>query len=182
MRIISGALRGRRIEAVPGHATRPTPDRVREALFSILQGRITPCTCVLDCFAGSGALGFEAISRGAAYARFFEADARAYSQLKRNAANLGLSHQADIRMGDFTALPAGTDDAAFGLVFMDPPYGANLYAPAFAALQRYVLAPGAIVVAEHERTAPTEQRYGAFVCYDSRLYGRTGLSFYRKQD
>src|SRR5437870_13695463 len=122
MRIIAGAWRGRVIEAPPGQATRPTADRVRETLFSMLVSRLGTFEDlrVADLFAGSGALGFEALSRGAAHATFVENDRGAAEAIRRNAQKLGASIQLLTRSA--LALP---QSEPFDLVFADPPYSAG---------------------------------------------------------
>ena len=119
MRIIAGRWRGRPIEAPPGLATRPTADRVRETLFSMLTSRLGSFEDlrVADLFAGSGALGFEALSRGAAHATFVENASAAVASLKRNAAKLG-ADDAQILGGSALALPRAEP---FDLIFADPP-------------------------------------------------------------
>jgi 16S rRNA (guanine966-N2)-methyltransferase len=119
MRIIAGKWRGRSLEAPRGMATRPTSDRVREALFSMLASRLGSFEDlrVADLFAGSGALGLEALSRGAAHATFVESDARAATAIRRNAGKLGATVQ--LLSGTALALPASEP---FHLVFADPPY------------------------------------------------------------
>ena len=124
MRIIAGAWRGRPIEAPPGEATRPTADRVRETLFSMLASRLGSFEDlrVADLFAGSGALGFEALSRGAASAVFVEKDAAAVAAIRRNAEKLGASDRVRILGGSALSLPAHDP---FDLIFADPPYAAG---------------------------------------------------------
>ena len=119
MRIIAGKWRGRPIEAPPGSVTRPTADRVRETLFSMLVSRLGSFEDlrVADLFAGSGALGLEALSRGAATAAFVESDSKAAAAIRRNAENLGTS--VEILTGSALALPRSP---AFDLIFADPPY------------------------------------------------------------
>jgi len=119
MRIIAGALRGRRIGAPPGRATRPMLDRVREALFSTLAPWLADAS-VLDLFAGSGSLGLEALSRGARRVRFVEQGAPALAALRRNVAALGVADRVEITIGD--ALAARTWSAGADVVFLDPPY------------------------------------------------------------
>ena len=122
MRIIAGKWRGRTIEAPPGQTTRPTADRVRETLFSMLASRLISFEelRVADLFAGSGALGFEALSRGAASATFVESDAKAATIIRRNAEKLGAS--AQILGNSALALPRSQP---FDLIFADPPYAAG---------------------------------------------------------
>ena len=121
MRIIAGEWRGRPIEAPAGLATRPTADRVRETLFSMLASRLGGFEDlrVADLFAGSGALGLEALSRGAASATFVESDSGATAAIRRNAAKLGASERALVLAGSALALPKSQP---FDLVFADPPY------------------------------------------------------------
>jgi 16S rRNA (guanine966-N2)-methyltransferase len=121
MRIIAGEWRGRPIEAPPGQATRPTADRVREALFSMLSSRLGSFgdLRVADLFAGSGALGFEALSRGAAAATFVENNSTAIETIKRNAGRLRAGDRVRILGGSALALP---QSEPFDLILADPPY------------------------------------------------------------
>jgi len=153
VRIIAGTLRGRRLEAPPGEATRPTSDRARQALFDMLwhapwagRGAIEGAH-VLDAFAGTGALGLEALSRGAAHATFLETDRAALATLRRNVAACRAEGRAEIVAGDATRPPRAP--APCGLLFLDPPYGRGLAAPALAALDAAGwVAPGAILSVE----------------------------------
>ncbi len=121
MRIIGGAWRGRSVEAPPGQSTRPTADRVRETLFSMLASRLGSFEDlrVADLFAGSGALGLEALSRGATSAVFVESDAKAAAAVKRNAEKLGAADRVRIIGGSALSLPRWEP---FDLIFADPPY------------------------------------------------------------
>jgi 16S rRNA (guanine966-N2)-methyltransferase len=168
VRVVAGAYGGRRLVAPPGDATRPTSDRVREALFSVL-GESVQGARVLDLFAGSGALGIEALSRGAAAAVFVDRAQPAISAIRANLEALGID--ADVRrMHARTALRTATDRGeAYDLVFLDPPYrrAAELGRELSEALPA-VLAPGARVVSESDRREPLalelpltdERRYG----------------------
>lgn len=124
MRIISGALRGRRLDSPPGLNTRPTADRVRETLFSMLASRLGSFEGlrVADLFAGSGALGLEAISRGAAHATFVESDSKAAAIIRDNAVKLGVAEQVRVLGGSALALPGSEP---FDLILADPPYAAG---------------------------------------------------------
>jgi 16S rRNA (guanine966-N2)-methyltransferase len=168
LRIVAGAWGGRRLQAPPGRATRPTGDRVREALFSILGPRVDGAR-VLDLFAGSGALGLEALSRGAAAATFVDTAPAAITAVRANAEALGAV--ADVQRGDARAYlrTASARHRQYDLVFLDPPYrmAGRLGSELSAALPA-VLAPGALVVVESDRRAPLaldlpledERRYG----------------------
>lgn len=132
MRIVAGKWRGRRLAAPPGPGTRPTADRLREAVFNMLAARdLIVGRTVLDAFAGSGALAFEALSRGAARATLFETDPKALQVIEASAAALGAS-AATVRRCDATK--PGPAAAAHDLVFLDPPYRAGLVPKALAAL------------------------------------------------
>lgn len=135
MRIIAGQYRGRRLVAPAGDTTRPTADRTRETLFSMLTSRLGSFEglAVLDLFAGSGALGLEALSRGAATCTFVEQDAAALSVLRRNLAALAVS-TVDIKATSVMAL--GPAKRAFDLILADPPYGSNAGAVALDRLGR----------------------------------------------
>ncbi len=149
MRIVAGELGGRRIAAPPGQATRPTSDRAREALFSRL-GSLDG-ERVLDLFAGSGALGLEALSRGAARATFCDSDRAATRILRANIASLGVGERADVHLGDFRRVLRERAEAGarFELVFLDPPYAAlSGYSAALNELLPPVLAASARIVVE----------------------------------
>jgi 16S rRNA (guanine966-N2)-methyltransferase len=170
VRVVAGAYRGRRIAAPPGRATRPTSDRVREALFSILGDRVAGAR-VLDLFAGSGALGIEALSRGAAQATFVESSSAAIAVLRRNLDALGV--EAEVRRQDALAYlrSASRDARLYDLVFLDPPYRhASALGPELSTALGPVLAPGARVVAESDRRAPLELD---LTLLDERRYGDT---------
>jgi 16S rRNA (guanine966-N2)-methyltransferase len=170
VRVIAGEWGGRRLVAPPGAATRPTSDRVREALFSVLGERIGGAR-VLDLFAGSGALGIEALSRGAAAATFVDSAAAALKALRANLEALGA--EAVVRKAD--AVRFATNAAAAGdqydLVFLDPPYRlAGRLGAQLSAILPAVLAPGGAVVAESDRREPIEL---SLPLLDERRYGDT---------
>ena len=123
-RLVAGAARGRRLQVPPGTATRPTGEKVRAAVFNLL-GQFFDGGAVLDLYAGSGALGFEALSRGCERAVFVEADRRAVETLAANAAHLGWTARVEVRHGLVEAVVPGLaarQPAAFRLAFVDPPY------------------------------------------------------------
>jgi 16S rRNA (guanine966-N2)-methyltransferase len=171
MRVVAGRLGGRRLHAPPGEGTRPTSDRVREALFSAL-GPIDGAR-VLDLFAGSGALALEAISRGAAHAVLVEKDARAAAVIERNLEALEIdAGRAELRRRDALRALRDAREAgeSYDLVFLDPPYRlATGLGPELADSLAPVLAPGARVIGESDRRMPLdlpglsttfERRYG----------------------
>ncbi|OYQ28264.1 16S rRNA (guanine(966)-N(2))-methyltransferase RsmD [Sandarakinorhabdus cyanobacteriorum] len=162
MRIISGRWRGRAIAAPAGQATRPTSDRAREAIFSMLASRLGSFDGldVLDVFAGTGALGLEALSRGAGSACFIDNDAAAVKAIKANLATLGAI--AAVRQSPVTSL--GPAPRGHHLVFLDPPYGQGLAGPALAHLAAHGwLAPGAIISIETAAADPLDSPFEQLV-------------------
>ncbi len=178
MRVIAGRLGGRRLSAPKGRTTRPTSDRVREALFSML-GELDRVVA-LDLFAGSGALGIEALSRGAERVVFVERDASAVATLRANLAALGLGEEeATVRVGDAlgSLRAARARDETYDLVFIDPPYRhASELQGALSALLPALLSPAARVVVESDRRAPAEL---ALEVITRRRYGDTTITIHR---
>lgn len=178
MRIVGGSLGGRVLRAPAGAATRPTSEKVRQAIFNILP----PCDGaeVLDVFAGSGALGIEALSRGAAHATFFETAKPALAAVRANLAELALEDRATVLAGDAVGLAARHQSAApWRLVFVDPPYRSDLAVRAVLALPPANLAPQAVIVIEHDRRNAPPDELGSLLRTDERRYGDTLVSFYR---
>jgi 16S rRNA (guanine966-N2)-methyltransferase len=175
VRVIAGTYRGRTLKAPAGANTRPTSDRVREALFSILAAR-TPEARVLDLFAGSGALGLEALSRGAVNVTFVDDNRAAIAAIKSNLN--ALQAVAQVRQSDALRFlnTASSDGAQYDLVFLDPPYrhAERLAQPLSEALPA-VLAPGAVAVAESDRRAPIALD---LPLHDERRYGDTLIRIY----
>jgi len=172
MRVVAGAFKGRRLQAPRGSRTRPTADRVREALFSLL-GELSGAR-VLDLYAGSGALGIEALSRGAAAATFVERDPRAVAALRRNLAAVG--SEAEVRRQDALRF-LGTAQGPFDLVFLDPPYDAavRLAEPLSERLPA-VLGEGARIVTESDKRAPLKL---SLPLERERVYGDTRIAIHR---
>lgn len=177
MRIIAGSLGGRRLKAPRGRRVRPTADRVKESVFSIL-GEAPRDARVLDLYAGTGALGLEALSRGAREVIFVEQDGAAARALAENCRSLACGDRARVlRLPVESAL--ATAPGLFDLVFLDPPYGQGLAAATVEALGRSALvAPGGQVVAEHSRRDALPDRAGDLALRDRRRYGDTEVSFY----
>jgi 16S rRNA (guanine966-N2)-methyltransferase len=183
MRIVGGKFKGRSIAAPAGQATRPTSDRVREAIFNILahgiEGFSVEGARVLDLFAGTGALGLEALSRGARFCQFVDDDAAARGLIRRNADGLGVIGQCKIWRRDATKLGPWAPQPPFDLVFADPPYSRGLGHKALAALVAGGwLAPGAVVVLEEAVKAQVSDVAG-LTLLDRRVYGDTQVRFYR---
>jgi len=170
MRIVAGTWGGRTIQAPPGRGTRPTTDRVREAWMSIVSAEIAGAR-VLDLFAGSGALGLEALSRGASHCTFVEQDAKALAALKANVQALGAGDRADVFRTDAVKFAAALAPGAFDLAFADPPY-----AKGFAAqlAETFAATPfAALLCIEHGKDDVLPDLPGA----RSRRYGDTWLTF-----
>ena len=174
MRVIAGSYKGRRLVAPPGTATRPTSDRVREALFSIL-GDVGGLR-VLDLYAGSGALGIEALSRGAAEAVFVESGRRAAAAIAANLEAVG-DPPATIETRDALAFLRRARGEAYDLVFADPPYSsATRLGERLSALLPGVLHQSSLTVTESDKRAPLEL---ALPLVDERVYGDTRIAIHR---
>ncbi|MDB5444783.1 MAG: N6-adenine-specific methylase [Phenylobacterium sp.] len=188
MRIVSGEFRGKALVAPAGQATRPTSDRARQAIFNILEhaawsGGLSDAR-VIDLFAGSGALGFEALSRGAAFCLFVETDEAARGAIRENVDAMGLFGRTRVHRRDATQLGQrpGADGPAFDIAFLDPPYGKGLGETALARLKDGGwLAPGALVVLERGAEEPPLQAQG-YEELDVRDYGAAKVWFLRLAD
>jgi 16S rRNA (guanine(966)-N(2))-methyltransferase RsmD len=184
MRVIAGSLRSRTLEAPPGLATRPTSDRLRETLFNVLAPRIQGAN-FLDLYAGSGAVGIEALSRGASQVCFVERAPAAQSVLRANLARLKLTAGFQIHkvsVGAFLRRPQLNETQNFDLVFLDPPYdAAQEYAATLGLLGSAatgLLAPSAFVIAEHRRKERLETRFGSLERTRLLEQGDAALSFF----
>lgn len=183
MRIIAGRLRGLHLSAAPGTQTRPTQDRVREALFSILGAR-TQQARVLDLFAGAGMLGVEALSRGAFEAVFVESGRQPLMVLRQNIeiTKEPLCLILPIPV-DRALTQLGKNGKTFDLIFMDPPYGLGLVPRTLEGLVKHrLVAPGGCVVTEHETRFKSPREVGNLMRTDQRRYGDTTLSIYAPLD
>jgi len=183
MRVTAGAERGRKLRVPRGAKTRPTGAKVREAIFNILGPMHS--SPVLDLFAGTGALGIEALSRGASHATFVERDSRALSALHRNLRTFDLAERSRVMDSNVeVALHRLSEEKAekFAWVFVDPPYAAGQVESVLALLSGGVLLDtGAVVIVEHDRHNIPPDKVGVLELVDRRFYGDTGLSFYRRQ-
>lgn len=174
MRVISGSAKGRSLACLKGEHTRPTTDRVKENLFNILMPYV-PQAQVLDLFAGTGALGIEALSRGAAHCLFIEKDAAAARIVQQNLAATRLEERAVLRRAD--ALQVLREGGQYHLILLDPPYPLGLIPTVLELIDRHrVLHEDGIIAAEHD--APLPDRVGGLHRINERRYGRIFLSFY----
>lgn len=181
MRVIAGSLRSRSLQAPPGLDTRPTSDRLRETLFNVLAPRIEGAA-FLDLYAGSGAVGIEALSRGAARVVLVERAQPALKVLRANLERLGLKQTCEIHAGTVAAFLRRPSSGPFDIVFLDPPYDAeNEYASTLERIGDEVvnmLAADAVVIAEHRRNVKLADAYGALTRKRLLRQGDAALSFY----
>ncbi len=183
MRIVAGRFKGRSIEGPASLETRPTSDRVRESIFNILAHGIADFELegarVIDLFAGTGALGLEALSRGAKFCQFVEESAEARGIIRKNADQLGAIGLCKIWRRDATDLGPSAPQSPFTLAFADPPYGKGLGEKALKSLiAGQWLAPGAIIVLEESLKAEITE-VPRLTLLDQRDYGETAVRFYR---
>jgi 16S rRNA (guanine(966)-N(2))-methyltransferase RsmD len=172
MRIIGGEFRSRRIKSLPGLDVRPTPDRLREALFNVLAPRIVGCTFV-DAYAGSGAVGLEALSRGARHVVFIERKRAAVEVIRDNLYSLALMGRYELRVGKVAAVLARVKG---DIVFLDPPYDSHSeYADALRVLGDN---PPELAIVQHAARQSLEERYGALGRTRVLRQGDNALSFY----
>ena len=177
MRIISGSAKGLRLAAPSGPSIRPTADRAKEALFSII-ARHLPDAAVLDLFAGTGSLGLEALSRGANEAIFVDCGKEALALIAANIRACGFTPQQaklirhDLRRG----LPGTIADRRFQIIFLDPPYDQGLADATLALLGQGI--PAALIVAEERYSCRLAARYGNYICQDERRYGDSAFWFF----
>ncbi len=177
MRIITGLARGARLSAPDGREVRPTPERVKEGIFSALQFDIEGRR-VLDLFAGSGQLGLEALSRGAVSAVFVDASDSSLQYVKKNIESTGLSGKARVVRSDYASFTAASRDV-FDIVFLDPPYSAGLLLPALKAVLPLMSDHG-IIVCEHPPEVKPEETVGGFKISRTYRYGKVLVTVYRK--
>lgn len=183
MRVISGSSKGKRLFSAPGLSLRPTSDRVRESIFDILQGQIEGRR-VLDLFAGTGAMGIEALSRGASGAVFIENHRGSLEALRRNLRACRFEARSAVLDREVEAGLRVLEERgeAFEIVFLDPPYDKGLARRTVERIsQSAVLKPGALIVAEHSLAEEVEEIF-PLERADLRKYGRTRISFLRKAE
>jgi 16S rRNA (guanine966-N2)-methyltransferase len=179
LRIIGGELKGKKLKSIHGKLIRPTGDRIREAIFNILSTRVAK-TMVLDLFAGTGALGIEALSRGAERALFVDNHKESLFVLKQNIVSFGLGAKADIVKWNISQNlnVIKLFGQKFDLIFLDPPYNKNLITPTLVNIEKSeALKKSASIVVEHSvyESLPADLR--VFHLTDQRKYGKTLVSF-----
>jgi 16S rRNA (guanine966-N2)-methyltransferase len=172
MRVIGGEFRSRRLKTLPGQATRPTPDRMRETLFDVLAWRIQDAI-FLDAYAGTGAVGIEALSRGARRAIFLEKYRPAVKLIQENLASLGIAERATVVGG---SVLAALDTCTADIVFLDPPYA--LEREYGDAMDKIAQKPPSLVIAQHSVRHNLDEAYGELRRTRTIRQGDNALSFY----
>ena len=183
LRIISGIAKGRKLKDVPGDTTRPVTDMVKEALFNILAGDVQD-SAWWDLFGGTGAVGIEALSRGAVFVRFSELNRLPIATIKANLEITGFTPQAEIRRGDAFAMLAAAPDRAFDYVYVAPPQYKEMWSKALASLDAnpgWLSAEPEVIVQIHPREY-VELELKNLVEFEQRKYGSTLLVFYEKKE
>lgn len=177
MRITGGTGRGRRLKVPAGPRVRPTSDKVKQALFNIIGGRIEGST-FLDLFAGAGGIGIEALSRGADQVAFVDDSNESLKIIRSNVKQAGFAGRAQIvfaRAESFLRKPTGPYD----IIFLDPPYAMQLESLLELIANSGIVKPGGDVIAEHFKKQPSPSRAGTLTLYREARYGDTVLAFYR---
>jgi len=176
MRVITGTAKGRKLKTLEGENVRPTIERVKEAVFSIIQFEIEGRN-VLDLFAGSGQLGIETLSRGAASAVFLDSDKAAASIVKANLETTGLDEKATVLQTDSFAF-LQTSGLTFDIAFLDPPYGTGLLQKALPLVAEK-MAPGGVIICEAPFVEKLPETAGGFTLNRTYKYGKTAITTYR---
>lgn len=179
MRVITGTARGKRLITPQGRDVRPTPDRVKEGIFSALQFDIEGRR-VLELFAGSGQLSVEALSRGALSAVLVDRSSASIKAAMANIESCGFKEKAKIINSDYAAFCAMTREQ-FDIVFLDPPYNEGLLMPAIKAVLP-IVSDYAFIVCEHPIDVELEEKVGGFAVWRTYRYGKVLVSIYRKED
>jgi len=181
LRVISGSAKGRKLKDVPGDTTRPITDRVKEALFNIIAGDVIGSSW-WDIFSGTGAVGIEALSRGAEFVRFLDLDRKAVETIRANVEHVGFSSRADIRRGDAFVLLSSNPERVFDYVYIAPPQYQGMWNKALLALDNnigWMNEDGCVIVQIHPKEYENiSLKY--FQEYDQRKYGSTLLIFYER--
>jgi 16S rRNA (guanine966-N2)-methyltransferase len=189
LRVIAGKAKGRKLKSVPGDTTRPITDRVKEALFNIIAGDVYDSNW-WDVFAGTGAVGIEALSRGASFARFTDSSRVPIETIKFNVEHCGFKSQADIRRGDAFTLLASPPDKKFEYIYIAPPQYQEMWAKALELTDEnieWLAEDGWVIVQiapkEYKRSSPMDKSLGLenLEEFEQRKYGSTLLVFYERK-
>jgi 16S rRNA (guanine(966)-N(2))-methyltransferase RsmD len=182
LRVISGTAKGRRLKVVPGDTTRPVTDMVKQALFNILASDVVDSTW-WDLFGGTGAIGIEALSRGASFVRFSELARQALETIHSNLETTGFTRQAEVRRGDAFAMLQAIPDRQFDYIYVAPPQYKEMWSKALALIDANPgwLTEGAWVVVQIHPREYREQSLQNLTCFEERRYGSTLLVFYEKK-
>ena len=181
LRVIAGTAKGRRLKSVPGDTTRPVTDMVKEALFDILGADVAESDW-WDLFGGTGAIGIEALSRGARFVRFTELNRSAVETIRQNVASCGFTESAEIQRGDAFTLLGAEKQRQFDFIYIAPPQYKELWSRALAILDQHthLLNDGALVIAQIHPREFHELLLKNLIKYEERKYGSTMLVFYEK--
>ena len=179
MRVISGSARGRRLKELQGMDTRPTTDKVKESLFNIIQFEIEGRS-VLDLFGGTGQMGIEALSRGAAHCTFLDLRKEAVGVIRENLKRTGFAEDAAVVQGDYLAFLTRCKEK-FDLIFLDPPYAAGLLGPALEEIARFdICREHGIIVAESALETALPALAPPYTLYREYRYGKIKLTVYHR--
>ena len=179
MRVITGSARGRRLETLEGEDVRPTTDRIKEAVFSIIQFE-TEGRSFLDLFAGSGQMGIEALSRGAKQACFVDNSKKSLETVKSNLKSTGLEHNAKVVQADYKGF-LSMNGTLFDIAFLDPPYRTGALADALPLVAQTMKDTG-VMIAESPLDEELEETYGEFVLDRKYRYGKIKITTFRHKD
>ena len=179
MRVITGSARGAKLKTLEGLATRPTSDRVKEAVFNIIQFEVEGRR-VLDLFAGSGQLAIEALSRGASYAVLVDQNADAVKVIKDNLTKTKFDQQASVFQSDYLRFLSTTRET-FDIIFLDPPYAEKFLENALRKISEIdILSEGGIIVCERSREKVLPATVGDLICSKDYNYGKTAVNLYTR--
>jgi len=183
LRVISGTARGRKLKSVPGDTTRPVMDRVKEALFNILAGDVLDSNW-WDLFGGTGAIGIEALSRGASFTRFTDLNRAPVETIKENVEHCGFNNQAEVRRGDAFAMLGAKADRQFEYIYIAPPQYQEMWSKALSLLDKNPewLSDDGWVIAQIDPTEYENVELQNLEEFEQRKYGRTLLVFYEKKE
>lgn len=181
MRIIAGKRKGLNIKTIEGESTRPTRDMVREALFSILTSKISDAK-FLDLFAGSGAIGIEAISRGAAEACFSDTNPQCIKIIKENINKANFENESRIFNLDYKLVLKKLKDEKFDVIFIDPPYNKGLGVDAIMRISEYdLLTDDGVIILETDTNEEVPEEIGIYEKYNNKKYGRNILNLFKRK-